>query len=141
MKRLSMFALAIALAVAALLSVAGSSDVARADPGPVLAGYDLLQTVKGSGTYQDLSFPPGMFGPGCDPWVGRVFFEGDPTEIDSFGGYSFLDLTPTDTIIERKESAGLVVFPDTIDIEIVRRSWSACRPWSLPVRTAIRVGK
>jgi hypothetical protein len=107
----------IGLLAAILVFMAGGSDVARADSETVTAGHDLLET-DSSDTHLDFSanpLPAHFFGPGSDPFDGTIYLEGDP--FDSFGGYN--GLSPTDTIIERKEDAGDAGFPETIDIEIV----------------------
>lgn len=120
--RMSWITLPVMVVIAiVLLLTSGSGDVAKADPGPVQAGYDLLQT-DSSGTYQDFSIsplPPDFFGPGCDPFAQKVFLKGVP--FNTFG--AFTGLSPTDTIVQRLQDAP-VTFPNlvgaTIDIEIVR---------------------
>jgi len=118
--------LVIGLLAAVLVFMAGGSDVARADPDVVQAGHDLLET-DSSDTYIDFSvdpLPADLFGPGSDPFFGTVYLEGDP--FDSFAGYD--GLSPTDTIVERKEEAGIPEFPDTIDIEIVALELKSVAP-------------
>lgn len=115
----------IGLLAAVLVFVAGGSDVARADS-VVQAGHDLLET-DSSDTHIDFSvdpLPADFFGPGSDPFAGTVSLEGDP--FDSFGGYD--GLSPTDTIVERKEDAGTESFPETIDIEIVALELKSVAP-------------
>jgi len=106
--------------VVALGLMAGGSDVARADPGGVTAGHDLLETVSEQGAESYINFgcqplPPGFFGPGSDPFDGQVKLQGDP--FDTFGAYS--GLSPTDTIWERLEDTG-ESFPAEIHVEIVQ---------------------
>ena len=115
----------IGLLAAVLVFVTGGSEVARADPDVVLAGHDLLETA--GETYIDFSgepLPAGFFGPGSDPFDGVIYLEGVP--FDSFGGYN--GLWPTDTIVERKEEAGIPEFPDTIEIEIVALELKSVEP-------------
>lgn len=115
----------IGLLAAVLVFVAGGSDVARADPDNVQAGHDLLETA--GETYIDFSgdpLPADFFGPGSDPFDGIIYLEGVP--FDSFGGYD--RLSPTDTIVERKEEAGIPEFPDTIEIEIVALELKSVEP-------------
>lgn len=107
---------------------AGSSHVARADPDTVQAGHDLLETdtSEDSETYIDFAqspLPADFFGPGSDPFNGRVDLEGVP--FDSFGGFD--GLTPTDTIVERLQNAG-PSFPAMINIEIVRLELVSVEP-------------
>jgi hypothetical protein len=98
----------LAAVVAALGLMAGGNDVARAYPGEnVTAGHDLLETVTEQGTENYINFicdpvPADFFGPGSDPFDGRIYLQGDP--FDSYGGFS--GLSPTDTIIERLEDTG-----------------------------------
>ncbi len=118
----------------ALLGVMGivlsllSAGIVRADAIP--AGYDLLETDSGV-TFDDLDLPAGFFGPGSDPFVGRVFLKG--TWLDSFDpdgpgpAPSFPGLLPTDTIVRRVASAG-PIFPATIPIEIVELSLVSISP-------------
>ena len=120
MRRLSIIlsATAVAVVVMALAVMAGSSDIARANPDTVNAGYDLLETDGTGGvTLMDFSgtpIPADFFGPGSDPFTSSVNLEGVP--LGSFGAYN--GLGPTDTIVRRLQDA-MPTFPDTIDIEIV----------------------
>lgn len=120
MKRLLTVTLALVLLSAGLVVGVGNHDIASAHPDNVLAGHDLFETVSaGDETFLNFTLgnalPADFFGPGSDPFEGLVVLEGVP--FDSFA--SFSGLTPTDTIVERKQVAG-PVFPDTIAIEIVR---------------------
>lgn len=91
-------------------------------PGEVKQGHDLFET-DSSETWQDLSLPADFFGPGCAPFSGRVFFQGQP--LPSFAGNP--DLSPTDTVVRRLENAG-PFYPDTIPIEIVALSLVSTAP-------------
>ena len=87
----------------------------------VPAGHDLLETDP-SQTYQDLNLPPDFFGPGCEPFAGRVFLRGDP--IGTFMGFG--GLGPTDTIVRRLADAPA---PEaTIPIEIVALNLVSVEP-------------
>jgi len=114
--------------VVALGLTAGGSDVARADPGNVTAGHDLLETVSEQGAESYLNFgcqplPADFFGPGSDPFDGRVYMRGDP--FDTFGGFGAL--SPTDTIWERLADTG-ESFPAMIPVEIVQLSLVSVEP-------------
>lgn len=100
--------LAAALAVSAMLAAipAGAQDV--------LPGVDLFSTPLGT-SYQDFSgmpIPNNFFGPGSDPFVGRIDFVGVP-----IGG----PLGPTDTVVKRDAPALLpgCGSSSTVPIEIV----------------------
>jgi hypothetical protein len=98
--------------------------------GPVAAGYDLLETDTAA-TLDDLVLFPGFFGPGSDPFVGRVHLQGVP--FDSFDPdgpgpiLPFSDLWPTDTIVRRPATCP-PPFPCTIPIEIVELSLVSASP-------------
>jgi hypothetical protein len=62
---------------------AGAQAAPLAAPVMINQGHDLLETDPDN-TYQDLALPAGFFGPGCDPFNGRVQFMGVPR--DSSGG-------------------------------------------------------
>jgi len=114
--------------VVALALVAGGSDVARADPGSVTAGHDLLETVSEQGAESYINFgcqalPPDFFGPGSDPFDGEVYMRGDP--FDTFDGFGAL--SPTDTIWERLADTG-ETFPATIPVKIVKMSLVSSQP-------------
>ena len=106
------------VAMSALVAVmslfAFGVSTASADQDTIKAGYDLFMTDSGT-TYQDVTMPGDQFGPGCELFDERVFYEGVP--FDSFAGET--GLLPTDTIVQRLQDAG-PVFPAEIDIVIVR---------------------
>lgn len=114
--------------IVALALMAGGSDVARADPGSVTAGHDLLETVSEQGNESYINFacqplPADFFGPGSDPFDGRVAVQGDP--FDTFGGFGAL--SPTDTIWERLADTG-ETFPAMIPVEVVKMSLVSAEP-------------
>lgn len=106
-----------ALALGALAAIPG---IARAED--VLAGMDLLRTDPAT-TWQDFApnpLPAGFFGPGSDPFTGRVILQGEPLVAHpACGGF---DLGGVDTIVRRRLDARLP-FPlpsqDVVPIEIV----------------------
>jgi hypothetical protein len=104
----------IGLAVLATPSLFASTDV--------LPGFDLFQTDP-STTNQDFSgnpIPIDFFGPGSDPFDGRVDCAGVP--LPGFSGCPNDDLSTVDTIVERLDLAQLPSpYPssDQITIEIV----------------------
>lgn len=106
-----------------LAFVAGGTTVS---PGLVVPGDGALVpgsgeppiTVLGPGT----AIPAGFFGPGSDPFVGRVNFGGVP--LDSFQGRSVGD---ADTIVRRYRSSALGP-TDTAPIELVRLALRSVDP-------------
>jgi hypothetical protein len=114
-------------AFAVLFCLAIARDT-RADA--ILPGHDLLETDTGT-TLDDLMLPAGFFGPGSDPFVGRVFLKGMPFDCFDPDGPgpapSFCGLVPTDTVIRRMAGAG-PTFPATIPIEIVALSLRSASP-------------
>jgi hypothetical protein len=125
---------AVVLAVAApfltLALLHGVDGTARANPDPEVAeaGYDLLET-DSDNTYLDAVLPPDFFGPGSDPFDGRIYFEGVPIpDYAPPGGPTYTGLGPTSTIVERREDAGGEGYPDTIEIEIVELSLVSVAP-------------
>ncbi len=114
-----------------LLLVAAPPGVVRASP--IAAGHDLLETDT-SATLDDLVLMAGFFGPGSDPFVGRVYLRGIPFDTFDPDGPgpapTFTDLWPTDTIVRRMAPAG-PVFPSTIPIEIVELSLTSAAPMTV----------
>ncbi len=106
---------------ALLLSILFAAAAGTVRGGPAAAGHDLLETDTAA-TLEDLVLMPAFFGPGSDPFVGRVQLRGVP--LDSFDPDgpgplpTFSDLWPTDTIVRRLADAN-PPFPATIPIEIV----------------------
>jgi hypothetical protein len=50
-------------------------------PGGIYPGIDLFVTPNGGATFQDFSttpIPAGFFGPGSDPFTGKVVYGGQP---------------------------------------------------------------
>ncbi len=92
-------------------------------------GYELLRSMQP--TYHDFSgpfaIPAGFFDPGSDPFEGQVAFTGLP-----LGAFTPCpgDLGPTDTIVERKDTAFLPGpgSTDTVPIEIVALSLVSVAP-------------
>jgi len=107
------------------LALGGSSSAQVVSP-----GYDLLETDSGA-TLDDLQLPAGFFGPGSEPFEGRVYFRGAPFatfDPDGPGPQpNFTDLLPTDTVVRRIGSAG-PVYPTTVQIEIVQLSLVSVNP-------------
>jgi hypothetical protein len=99
--------------VATVLAVSLGAHRPVQAAGPVLAGYDLLET-DSSTTYQDLT---NLVLPGCAPYTGRIHFEGVP--FDTFGLNT--GLSPTDTIVQRLATAG-PTFPASIPVKIAKLS-------------------
>lgn len=68
------------LFVLAIASLAIALPVTSAHADPILPGFDLLETLPG--TYHDFTgpfaVPAGFFGPGSDPFFGRVDFQTVP---------------------------------------------------------------
>jgi hypothetical protein len=131
MKRLPISLMVMAVLAAVLVFMAGSSDVARADPGPVEAGYDLFETDSASLVFGGpTALPADFFGPGCNPFSGTVDFKGVP--IGAFGAFS--GLGTTDTIVQRLDDAA-TTYPDavgdTIQIEIVRLELVSVAPLTI----------
>ena len=62
------------LAAVAGLAILQPFSGAKADSGS--AGYDLLETDEDN-TYLDVLLPADFFGPGSDPFDGRVYFRGE----------------------------------------------------------------
>ncbi len=117
---------ALMVAVAMVLAFSlGERRPAQA-AGPVLAGYDLLET-DSSSTWQDFALPAGFFGPGCAAYTGRINFEGVPfdTYNTKVGAGTpttpYTGLSPTDTIVQRLAQAG-PTFPASIPVKIVKLS-------------------
>lgn len=114
-------ALSLALAPAALAQVT------------LLGGDDPWQTppttpAKGTETFVDFGSIPlggGFFGPGSDPFVGRIDLEGEPLPTDPPGA-----LGDIDTIVRRTaDTAPLNVNDsDTVPIEIVALSLRSTQP-------------
>jgi hypothetical protein len=114
--------------VAVVLCVLASAGLVRAQT--IGAGWDLLETDPGT-TLEDMNLPAGFFGPGSDPFVGRVYLRGVPFPCFDPDGPGprplFCDLLPTDTIVRRPVNAG-PAFPTTIPIEIVQLSLVSIEP-------------
>lgn len=113
------------LIVLLLAWIALPSLPASADPGPILAGIDLLQTPPG--TFVDFSgspIPADFFGPGSDPFTGTVNLVGAPL-VQSAGP----PIGNADTIVLR-QPAPLVCGdpPVMIDIELVALSLAGTGP-------------
>lgn len=88
----------------------------------VLPGTDIWSTPGGGVTFQDFAedpIPANFFGPGSDPFDGRIEFEGQP--LPDLTDPVLPGTLPYDTIIERGGPAVFSGFgsEDTVDIEIV----------------------
>jgi hypothetical protein len=92
----------------ATVLVVGLSLALPAHGAAVSPGYDLLETDIGT-TYDDLDLPAGFFGPGSQPFEGRVFFEGVPFNTWDPDGPGpqppVTGLYYTDTIVRRNALA------------------------------------
>lgn len=148
----SIVLVAISLALVMLLE-----STAAASTLTIPAGTDLLQTIPGSppasGTFADGTLPAGFFGPGSDPFIGRIFLEGQPTgplghtstpfvpvfnnpEVALLAQHGVLDarsgggLPSTDTIVQRNANAILpsIGSTDTVPIEILSLSLVSTQP-------------
>jgi len=112
-------------AAAALLGIAligtGLWGTAWAQPTSIPAGYDLFETDPQS-THFDFGLPAGFFGPGSDPFTGRVKFAGVP--LETFMGHNVGD---ADTVVQRLEAANPMP-DDTVPIEIVALSLVSMEP-------------
>ena len=110
-----------------------SLDLAFVITGEVdVPAYDLWETPENNNTFVDFGcpavppVPADFFGPGSDPFDGRIDFRGDPLETsppDVLG--------PTDTIIKRNRAANLPDCPSTdgpIETEIVALSLVSVQP-------------
>ncbi len=128
LSRLLVTAIVLGLAVF-VVSLAVFRSPTQVGAAAVTAGHDLFETDGGAsdlnfGSTEVPAIPADFFGPGSDPFTGSVAVQGVPT--DTFG--TFTGLSPTDTIVERKQDAGPPGFPDTIDIEIVALSLRSVGP-------------
>jgi len=95
---------------------------------------DLWITPPGSVTgysFQDTPLPADFFGPGSDPFDGRVYLKGVPFDCFDPDGpgpeINYCGLLPTDTIVRRLTDAG-PTFPATVQIEIVELSLRSVQP-------------
>ena len=113
----------LAVVVVCLLAVPAATHAA-----PIPAGYDLLETDRGT-TYQDLHVPADFFGPGSDPFDGRVYLKGNPFDCFDPDGPGPEPLTcgllPTDTIVRRLAD---VTPPGTVAIQIVELKLQSVSP-------------
>ena len=94
----------------------------------VLPGYDLFTTPPNSNTFvQFVSFPipADFFGPGSDPFYGRIDLQGTPMNTVPPGVFG-----PTDTIIRRLDAATLPSCgsSDIVPIEIVALNLVSVNP-------------
>lgn len=111
----------VAIAFAAVVCVPRSS--AQNILGPA---SDLLTTPAGGASGEDFSttpIPPGFFGPGSDPFVGIVTFQGSPLEGPGV-------VNQADTIVRRLTTAPIAGCPATaqIPIEIVALNLISVNP-------------
>jgi hypothetical protein len=114
---------AIALAVVILAPAPATAD-------DVLPGSDLFETATGH-THVDFGpfpLPPGLFGPGSDPFTDLVPLEGVPLPDFPPGAAQ-----GADTIVERLDPAILGICPDldTIPIEIIGLRLTSIAPISV----------
>lgn len=88
------------------------------------SGIDLWVTPQNFGTYFDFAsnpIPADFFGPGSDPFSGRITFQGTPLTTPGFGY--------TDTIVRRGAPVRAAQGgSDTVPIEIVALSLVSCNP-------------
>lgn len=94
----------------------------------IYAGTDVWTTPPGGTTFSDFdenAIPPDFFGPGSDPFDGKITFGGVPLTSDPNGV-----LFPADTVIERLDYMVLpeVSDVDTVPIEIVALSLASVDP-------------
>ena len=99
-------------------------DACEPMEGMIFPGSDPWATHPGT-TFQDFTdnpIPPGFFGPGSDPFLGRANFQGVPLGPDLLGN--------TDTIVNRLDKAnfGGPTGTDTVPIEIVALSLVSSDP-------------
>jgi len=119
--------LPIALAFVCFLAIIAAS--AGADTITIEPGADLM-TIQPDCQSSSISFetdpiPAGFFGPGSDPFFGRIYWQALPLTTTP---PSVLD--PTDCIVHRLDSAVLPAVGDTdqIPIELVALSLQGCTP-------------
>jgi hypothetical protein len=103
-----------------------ASETATGLPGGIYPGIDLFVTPAGGATFQDFGanpIPAGFFGPGSDPFSGKVVYGGQPIAPLS-------PLGPTDTIVQRKAAGSLVNPGDSfvVPIEIVALNLVSVNP-------------
>lgn len=97
-------------------------------PCTIIPGSDLFDTPANGTTIQNFASQPiplGFFGPGSDPFIGTVVFQGQPLSTTP----PFV-IDPVDTIVRRLDSA---ILPgpgssDTVPIEIVALSLVSIQP-------------
>jgi hypothetical protein len=120
-RRLVWLALALTLAglVGGVLMIGLNAGRTASSPDPILPGIDLWMTTAGGTAYWDFSaapLPADFFGPGSDPFDGRIYLKGTPLP----NLLSPPSIHPADTVVERLGPASLpaVGTSDTISIEI-----------------------
>lgn len=117
----SVFAFALTMIVAPPARGQGSTVI--------FAGSDLWVTVSGGGqTYQDFAdspIPADFFGPGSEPFSGKIEFMGEPVDSTSLG--------TTDTIVQRTQDAVLngPGSSTTVPIELVALHLRSVEPISV----------
>ena len=101
-------------------------------PACVTPGLDAFYTPGNGGTWQEFRdqtmIPAGFFGPGSEPFEGRVIYRGTPLQGFSEGGEPY-DLGQADTLVRRMGDACLVPGgAASVPIQIVALSLQSVQP-------------
>jgi hypothetical protein len=126
LQKQTVFVARLGMIVACVVWITAAARTAADD---VLLGWDLFVTpaptqATSSWNFASNPLPAGFFDPGSDPFSGTVQFQGEPL------GPTYGPVGPTDTIVERKETAFLpgVGSSDTVPIEIVALNLVSIQP-------------